>query len=84
MGVDWYNSIALRNGGYRSNASFLIEGVSAEDIYEQDLINMLPNFNHVLDAGCGHGDFTIKISEFAKSLVGFDNSIEMIKIAKSH
>ncbi|MDQ0112416.1 class I SAM-dependent methyltransferase [Paenibacillus harenae] len=84
MGVDWYNSIALRNGGYKSNAKFLIEGISAEDIFEQELMTMLPNFQCVLDAGCGHGDFTFKMAQYAKSLCGFDNSIEMIKIAKSN
>jgi SAM-dependent methyltransferase len=83
MGVDWYNSIAIRNGGYKSNARFVREGISAEDIFEQELINLLPNFDQVLDAGCGHGDFTIKVSQYAKSLTGFDNSIEMIKIAKA-
>ncbi|MCQ4088441.1 class I SAM-dependent methyltransferase [Saccharibacillus sp. JS10] len=84
MGVDWYNSIAIRNGGYKTNAKFLIEGINAENIYEQELIELLPNFNQVLDAGCGHGDFTIRMSQFAKSIVGFDNSIELIKIAKSN
>lgn len=81
MGVDWYNSIALRNGGYKSNAIFTIEGTSAEDIFEQELINMLPNFQSILDAGCGHGDFTIKMARYSNSIIGFDNSVEMIKIA---
>ncbi|QCT01042.1 type 11 methyltransferase [Paenibacillus algicola] len=84
MGVDWYNSIALRNGGYKTNAKFLIEGINAEEIYEQELIKLLPNFYQVLDAGCGHGDFTIRMSQFSKSIVGLDNSIELIKIAKSN
>ncbi|QJD83214.1 class I SAM-dependent methyltransferase [Cohnella herbarum] len=81
MGMDWYNAIALRNGGYKSNAMFTIEGVSAEEIFEQELIKMLPNYQSVLDAGCGHGDFTMKMSQHSKSLIGFDNSIEMITIA---
>lgn len=84
MGVDWYNSIAIRNGGYKSNAVFEIEGISAEEIFEQELISMLPNFHSILDAGCGHGDFTVKMARYAKSLTGFDNSIEMIRIAKSN
>lgn len=83
MGMDWYNAIALRNGGYRSNAKLLVEGISGEDVFEQELIAMLPGFEHVLDAGCGHGDFTRKMSPFAKSLVGFDNAIEMIRIANA-
>src|SRR5690606_21142874 len=82
MGVDWYNSIALRNGGYRSNAIFSVEGISPEQIFEEELVSMLPKFESVLDAGCGHGEFTLKMSKYAKKLIGFDNSTEMIKIAK--
>lgn len=83
MGVDWYNSLAIRNGGYRSNAIFKVEGISAEQIFEQELISMLPNLHSVLDAGCGHGDFTLKMAKHANSIIGLDNSIEMIKIARA-
>lgn len=37
MGVEWYDMIARRNGGYRSNAVFTIDGVSAEQIYEESV-----------------------------------------------
>lgn len=83
MGIDWYNAIARRNGGYRTTAVFTIEGRSAEDIFEQELIDLLPNFESVLDAGCGHGDFTFKMARFSQSLIGFDNAVEMINIAKA-
>lgn len=83
MGVEWYDMIARRNGGYRSNAVFTIDGISAEQVFEERLVDMLPAFDSVLDAGCGHGDFTIKMSRQAKSIIGFDNSAEMIKIAES-
>jgi len=82
MGVDWYNSIALRNGGYRSDAIFKLEGISPEQIFEEELINMLPKFESVLDVGCGHGEFTLRMSKYSKSLTGFDYSSEMIKIAR--
>lgn len=84
MGADWYNSIAIRNGGYRNDAIFKIEGTSAEQIFEQELISMLPQFHSVLDAGCGHGDFTFKMARHINSIIGLDNSIEMIKIAKAN
>ncbi|WP_255570378.1 class I SAM-dependent methyltransferase [Cohnella sp. CFH 77786] len=83
MGVDWYNSIAIRNGGYKNNAVFSVEGTSAEELFERRLITLLPNCESVLDAGCGHGDFTMKMAAYAKSIIGFDNAIEMIKIANS-
>ncbi|WP_269474680.1 hypothetical protein [Paenibacillus sp. URB8-2] len=34
MGVEWYDVIARRNGGYKSNALFTVEGISAEEIFE--------------------------------------------------
>ncbi|TBL78915.1 class I SAM-dependent methyltransferase [Paenibacillus thalictri] len=83
MGVDWYNMIARRNGGYKSNATFTVEGISSEDIFEEELIKLLAENRFVLDAGCGHGDFTLKMARFAESIIGFDNSIEMINIAES-
>ncbi|MNJ34827.1 putative methyltransferase YcgJ [compost metagenome] len=83
MGIEWYDMIARKNGGYKNTAVFTVEGVSAEDRFEQRLIAMLPNFKSVLDAGCGHGEFTLKMSSYTPSLVGLDNSIEMIKIAKA-
>lgn len=83
MSVDWYDLIARRNGGYKSNAIFSVEGASGEPIFIERLIEMLPRFHSVLDAGCGHGQFTLEMSPYSKSLVGFDNSIELIKIAKS-
>jgi Methylase involved in ubiquinone/menaquinone biosynthesis len=83
MGVDWYDMIARRNGGYKGRSISTTEGISAEVIFEQRLINMLPEFKSVLDAGCGHGEFTLRMSKYANKIIGFDNSIEMIKIARN-
>ena len=83
MGIEWYDMIAKKNGGYKNTAVFSIEGTSAEQIFEERLIEQLSKSHSVLDAGCGHGEFTLKISKHARSIVGFDNCIEMINIAKS-
>lgn len=83
MSVEWYDMIARRNGGYKSNAIFTVEGLSGESVFEDRLKRMLPDFEMVLDVGCGHGEFTLKIGRYAKNLIGFDNSIELIKIAES-
>lgn len=83
MGMEWYDMIARRNNGYKSNAIFTVEGESGEVEFEKRLIKMLPNFEYVLDAGCGHGEFTLKIAQYAKHITGFDNSTELLKIAKS-
>ncbi|MBD2843596.1 class I SAM-dependent methyltransferase [Paenibacillus sp. IB182496] len=82
MGVEWYDMIARRNGGYRGRAAFTVEGQSAEALFEQRLLRMLPDFKSILDAGCGHGAFTLRMAGHARHIVGFDNSVEMIRIAK--
>lgn len=83
MGVEWYDMIARRNGGYKSRAVCTSVGKSAEDIFEERLIHMLPHFKSIMDAGCGHGEFTLRMSKYANKITGFDNSSELITIAQS-
>ncbi|MCZ8514965.1 class I SAM-dependent methyltransferase [Paenibacillus filicis] len=83
MGIEWYDMIARRNGGYKGRAVFTVEGKSAEEVFEERLINMLPNFKSVMDAGCGHGEFTLRMSKYASQITGFDNSVELINIAQT-
>ncbi|MCG8514656.1 MAG: class I SAM-dependent methyltransferase [Halanaerobiales bacterium] len=83
MSMNWYDMIAKRNGGYISNAIYTVEGESGEEEFEKRLIEMLPKYESVLDAGCGHGEFTLKMAQYAKKIIGFDNSKELLKIAKS-
>ena len=53
--------------------------------YGESLIKLLdPKENQrILDLGCGSGQLTSKISEFAKETIGIDRSAEMIADAKS-
>lgn len=83
MGMEWYDMVAKKNGGYKSNALFTVEGISGEDVFEEQLIQLLRNSKAAMDAGCGHGDFTIKMAKNANQIVGFDWSIELLKIAES-
>jgi SAM-dependent methyltransferase len=83
MGIEWYDMIARRNGGYKSRAVCIVEGKSAEDVFEERLLHMLPHYSSVMDAGCGHGEFTIKMSPYASHITGFDNSAELIRIART-
>lgn len=83
MGIEWYDMIARRNGGYKSRAVFTVVGRSAEDVFEERLIEMLPQCQSVLDAGCGHGEFTLKMSAYTNSIIGFDNSRELMTIAQA-
>lgn len=40
MGMDWYDMIAKRNGGYKNNAISTTIGVSSEQVFEENLITM--------------------------------------------
>lgn len=82
MSQDWYNGIARKNGGYKSDARYILEGPSGEEAFEKMLADLLPNYDNVLDIGCGHGEFTLKMSKYCKSLVGADNAKELLGIAQ--
>lgn len=83
MSMEWYDMLAKRNGGYKPNATYTVKGLSGEDVFEERLIKILRNSKSVLDAGCGHGEFTIKMGRYAQNIIGFDNSKELLKIAES-
>lgn len=76
MSVEWYDMIARKNGGYKSNAIYTVEGLSGEDVFEKRLKAMLPKFQTILDVGCGHGEFTIKMAKLFpnSTIIGLDNS----------
>lgn len=78
--IEWYNYIAKRNGGYKVNVPYEVCGESAEDVFERELILLIRD-RTVLDAGCGHGAFTLRMAGYAKEIVGYDFANEMIKIA---
>ena len=73
MKTDWYNMIAKKKGGYKSNAIYEVEGISGEQVFEDKLIALLKKSHNVLDAGCGDGNFTRKMSRYCQTLTGFDN-----------
>jgi SAM-dependent methyltransferase len=82
MSDTWYDGIARRNGGYLNKAQYRKIGISGEDVFKKLLTESLrPSFS-VLDAGCGHGDFTRMVAGHAKEVIGFDYSAELIKIAQ--
>lgn len=83
MGLEWYDMIARRNGGYKGRSVFTWEGNSAEDVFEARLMQLLPRYKSVLDAGCGHGEFTLKMSAYTDYITGFDNSKELLRIAQA-
>lgn len=82
MSKKWYNEIAKKNGGYKSDVNYILEGPSGEVYFEEWLKSLVGQADHVLDIGCGHGAFTLEIAKFAKRITGADNAGELLKIAK--
>ncbi|MBN1927726.1 MAG: class I SAM-dependent methyltransferase [Prolixibacteraceae bacterium] len=54
--------------------------------YGEEIVRLLDPQLHetVLDLGCGTGDLTKMISDSCKTIIGFDNSVEMIKTARKN
>lgn len=83
MGVEWYDLIAIKNGGYKSIALFTIEGISAEQIFYEK-----PRKNHprylILRARAPAGAATctciVQVAAFSTNAssacsVGIDNCV---------
>lgn len=42
----------------------------------------MPSCKDVLDAGCGHGEFTIKMTKYTRHICAFDFAEQMIRVAE--
>lgn len=82
MTIEWYDTIAKRLGGYVQNWKHDVHGLSGEDVFERLLVEHITNESILLDAGCSHGDFTMKWSKLCQRIIGIDNSQEMIHAAQ--
>ncbi|MDN4493564.1 class I SAM-dependent methyltransferase [Ureibacillus aquaedulcis] len=68
---EWYKQLGALEGKYLYSWNSSHSEPNAETIFDEEVARMIEN-QKVLDIGCGHGDFTIKCSEIAKKIVGFD------------
>lgn len=77
--IDWHSSIAHSfDRGYQVSPRF----VERLDIWGTLIKQYLPEGGTVLDAGCGSGVLSFLASTRARSVVAFDGSAEMIRIAR--
>ncbi|MFF2878422.1 class I SAM-dependent methyltransferase [Gottfriedia sp. NPDC057991] len=74
----WYEQIGKLYGEYTYPWNSTITEPNGELIFNNEVVEMINN-KTVLDVGCGHGEFTIKCSEKAKEIVGFDLTNDFIK-----
>ncbi|PGM57366.1 SAM-dependent methyltransferase [Bacillus sp. AFS053548] len=74
----WYEQIGKLYGEYKYPWNSTITEPNGELIFNNEVFEIINN-KTVLDVGCGHGEFTIKCSEKAKEIVGFDLTNDFIK-----
>jgi len=74
----WYEQIGKIYGEYTYPWNSTITEPNGELMFNNEVFEMINN-KTVLDVGCGHGEFTIKCSEKAKEIVGFDLTNDFIK-----
>jgi SAM-dependent methyltransferase len=77
----WYENIAAKTGGYVKTWDSTVVGESGEDAFVELLFDSLDRVGHVLDAGCGSGQFTIEVASRVRYVTGFDFSERMIDAA---
>ena len=77
--IDWHSSIAQSfDNGYAASRRFRERLAVWRDVMER----YLPLGGTVLDAGCGPGVLSFVASTRARSVIAFDGSEEMIRIAR--
>ena len=78
--IDWHSSIAESfDKGYQTSPRFVERLV----VWDAAIGRYLPEGGAVLDAGCGSGVLSVVASRRARSVVAFDGSEEMIRIARA-
>lgn len=77
---EYWNSLR-RSRDYYAHEDVVTEGNDGEDEFDTKILSVVPG-KVVLDVGCEVGEFTIKMAEKAKDVVGVDFSEEAIHRAE--
>lgn len=77
--IEWYKQLSKLEGKYIYPWHSFLEEPNGESIFDEEVIQMAAN-KKVLDVGCGHGEFTVRCSEFAEEIVGFDVTEDFVQI----
>ncbi|KGR74379.1 class I SAM-dependent methyltransferase [Ureibacillus sinduriensis] len=79
--IAWYQQLSDSVGKYVYPWNSTLKEPNGESIFERDVAQMIVN-KKVLDVGCGHGEFTIKCSDTAKEIVGFDITDHFVQVGQ--
>lgn len=80
--LEWCEQLAKKAGKYEYPWRSIIDGQSAEAVLNQKLSSMV--HGKVLDVGCGHGDYTLRWTDLAQEVVGYDMTKGFIETANQN
>lgn len=79
--IAWYRQLSDSVGKYVYPWNSTLTEPNGESIFDRDVARMIVNMK-VLDVGCGHGEYTVKCSETAKEIVGFDITDHFVQVGQ--
>ncbi|OCA90334.1 methyltransferase type 11 [Bacillus sp. FJAT-27225] len=69
--IEWYKQLSNLQGKYTYTWNSTLTEPNGESVFDEEVTQLIVN-KKVLDVGCGHGEFTLKCSLAARTIVGFD------------
>ncbi|WP_346726928.1 class I SAM-dependent methyltransferase [Bacillus suaedae] len=81
--IEWYKQLSNLQGKYTYSWNSTITEPNGESIFDKEVVQNILD-KKVLDVGCGHGEFTLECSPFAKEIVGFDVTDNFVKIGREN
>ncbi|WP_419871479.1 class I SAM-dependent methyltransferase [Candidatus Pristimantibacillus sp. PTI5] len=74
----WYAQLARLTGKYSYSWNSTLTEPNGESIFTDEVSQMVRG-KHVLDIGCGHGEFAMQWSPVAKQIVGIDITNDFVE-----
>jgi 23S rRNA (guanine745-N1)-methyltransferase len=79
---EWYLRLATLQQGYYYPWKAHLPPLNGEDVYIQMVHDLLTPDKDVLDAGCGHGEFTLSLAGRCRSILAYDRVPAYINLAE--
>ena len=79
---EWYLHLATLQTGYYYPWKSTLPPRNGEDVYLEMVRELLSPQKDALDAGCGHGELTLSLAPFCRSLIAYDRVPAYIALAE--
>lgn len=81
--IEWYKQLSNMQGNYSYPWRSEVMEPKGETVFDEETLRLAKD-QKVLDAGCGHGEFTVRCGIRAKEIIGFDVTAQFIDKAKEY